>query len=98
VSIGAWPVWFLACCLLIALVCVFSGLLRVLRAAAAVKKRARAIAPDALILRIHAAEDAGERLRGDALVAESLLQRATDAANRIAASLRELRRIFALKP
>ena len=86
--------WFLLACVAAALICSATGALAVLRAALAVKRHAKAIAPDALIVKLYAAQDAAERLQRSLTLAETLVPRAAAALHTIAASLRFLRFVF----
>ena len=93
-DVGAW---FLVGCALAALMCTAVGIVSVLRAAATVKRHAKEIVPEQLLVKIYAAEAAAERLQGALALAESLVPRVTAALESIAASKHTLRRVFSIE-
>ena len=91
---GAWPAWFLGGCVLIAFVCASAGVVAVVRAAMAVRRRTQTVVPETLIAKANAARDAADRLSGMLVLAEAVLARITRALDRMSASSRELRHVL----
>lgn len=88
VMIGGWAA---------GLICAVVGILRALRAAARLKKHAKASVPQALVAKALAAGDAAERLADTLAQIESVVPRTTAALDRSALALRELRGAFSLR-
>lgn len=88
VTIGGWAA---------GLICAVVGTVRALRAAARLKKHAKASVPQALIAKAIAAQEAAERVADTLPLIESLVQQMTAALDRSALALRELRGAFSLR-